>query len=156
MVSSSTQASDEFDPRDERLRPTLELAAERRAVVLVHIELARQYPGARFVLGHVPAESLFAACTAASELPNLWVCLSWWGPLDVSYALQWVPPERLVHGSDPPYGHAVTGLAQTVLVERAPVGGRLHRCSAGRYSSTNARPGCGGSPGRPDPVSQCP
>ncbi len=123
--------ADGFDPRDERLRGALELADERRAVVLVHtgvevddaapatIELARRHPDARFVLGHVPAESLHASCAAACELPNLWVCLSWWGPHDVSLALQWVPPERLVHGSDPPYGHVVSGLAQTVLVARA-------------------------------------
>ena len=55
----------------------------------------------------------------ASRLDNVWTCLSWWGALDVSIAVAASDPSRLLLGSDPPYGHMVTGLAQTVLVARA-------------------------------------
>jgi predicted TIM-barrel fold metal-dependent hydrolase len=123
--------SDRVSPTDPRIAGALELAAEHEAIVLVHtgvevehasadtVEAARRYTDARFVFGHLPADKLIAATKAAAELDNVFTCLSWWGPHDVSLALTFTDPARIVVGTDPPYGNVVVGFTQAIRVARA-------------------------------------
>ena len=123
--------SDGADPTDARLRSSLELVGERNGVVLVHagidvdgtsegvIQMARTVPDARFVLGHVAADSLAAVAKHTAELDNVSICTAWWGPVDLAWALSWSHPDRFVFGADPPFGSIPSSLSTITRVARA-------------------------------------
>lgn len=123
--------SDGAYPDDPRLAPALEMADERRSLVLVHAgidvdgassqlwRVAARYPGAQFVIGHLAADSLAGTSQHVRKLDNVRICTAWWGAADIAYALEWNDPARFVFGSDPPYGSVPVGLALTARTARA-------------------------------------
>lgn len=123
--------SDDAYPEDPRLAPALELADERRAIVLVHAgidadgasaqlwRVAARYGDAQFVIGHLAADSLAGTAKHLAELDNVRICTAWWGAADMAHSLRWSDPSRFVFGSDPPYGSVPLGLALTARTARA-------------------------------------
>lgn len=123
--------SDAFAIDDPRLDATLGLVAGRQGLVLVHtgidvdraaldtLDRAAALPDATFVLGHLPVESLWQTVLRMRELPNVFISTAWWGPYDLALAYGWLPAERFLLGSDPPYGSIPLGVVLAGLVGRS-------------------------------------
>lgn len=113
-------------PRSDRFvlpHPVVEevvaVAHEARATVLFHagrgiprlgetiIELARAYPGARFILAHAGISDLGWIGPPAAALDNVLFDTSWWQAGDLLQLYATVPPGRIVYASDAPYGSAL-------------------------------------------------
>jgi hypothetical protein len=113
-------------PRSDRFalpHPVVEeivaVAHEARAPVLFHagrgiprlgetiVELARRYPGARFILAHAGISDIGWIGPAAAELDNLFFDTSWWQVGDLLTLYATVPPGRILYASDAPYGSGV-------------------------------------------------
>ena len=106
--------------------------AERAAVpVLVHAgrgmppiaeglcDVALRHPGAPLILAHagIADQAVFVARLA--DHPAAFFDTSVFSPADLLELLARVPPERIVFGSDPPYGRVFLGLFLTVRAARA-------------------------------------
>jgi uncharacterized protein len=123
-------------PRAERftldhpdVRRLAALAHERSLPILIHagrgipalgqhvVQLARQFPGTRFILAHAAVCDLSWIWRAATDLPNLLFDTSWWIPADLLALFTLVPPGQILFASDSPYGN-VTG-ASTVQLRYA-------------------------------------
>src|SRR5262245_48767553 len=102
------------------------LAEEARVPVLVHAgrgmapiaeELSRaalRRPGLRLILAHgaLADQATFAALLA--DHPGVMYDTACFAAADVLELMARVPPERILFGSDPPYGSEVTGLYLTL------------------------------------------
>jgi len=129
------------------------LAHETGAIVLFHagrgiprlgeaaVNLARGHPGAAIVLAHAGISDLGLLAGPAAELPNLYFDTAWWQVGDLLQLYATIPPARILHASDMPYGGArfaalatlrpamEVGLGHEAL--RAIAGGQLERLVAG-------------------------
>ena len=104
----------------DNYKPMFEYAAAHALPVLSHTwhgdahcdpsafaQLAAQYPTAAFIIGHAASswEAINAACTAAAQLPNVYLDLCGsvmhYGALEHMVAR--VGAERILHGSDNPF-----------------------------------------------------
>lgn len=120
-----------FTMADEVAVRTAAVAGERGVPVLIHagrgmeglgdgvLQLARRHPRATFVLAHAAISDLSWLVDAAADTPNLVYDTSWWRPVDLAALLSQVPPGRVLHGSDPPYGTPRLGLQITTRMARA-------------------------------------
>ena len=79
-------------------------------------DLALRYPEVALVLAHagIADQGMFA--TRLAEHPNVFYDTSCFSGLDVIELFARVPAERIVFGSDPPYGRPAGGLFQTLRV----------------------------------------
>jgi uncharacterized protein len=107
------------------------LAAEAGVPVLVHAgrgmppiadglcDVALRHPGAPLVLAHggIADQAVFA--TRLAEHPSAVFDTSVFGPVDLMELFARVPVERIVFGSDPPYGRVMLGLFLTVRAATA-------------------------------------
>ncbi|HEV2769452.1 MAG TPA: amidohydrolase family protein, partial [Solirubrobacteraceae bacterium] len=129
------------------------LAHEAGAIVLFHagrgiprlgqaaVELAREHPRAAIILAHAGISDLGRLAGPAAELPNLYFDTAWWQVGDLLQLQATIPPARILHASDMPYGSARFAAIATVrpAVEvglgpdslRAMAGGQLERLVAG-------------------------
>jgi predicted TIM-barrel fold metal-dependent hydrolase len=108
------------------------IADERRLPMLVHagrgipalgahmVQLAGEYPNARFILAHAGITDLSWIWRVAADLPNLLFDTAWWMPADLQALFSLVPPGQILFASDAPYGHtmmsAVTQLRSALQV----------------------------------------
>ncbi len=126
-------------PRAERftldhpaVRELAALAAERDMPMLVHagrgipalgahmVELAAEFPAARFILAHAGITDLAWLWKVAPDHPNLLFDSSWWIGPDLQALFTLVPPGQIVFASDAPYGHTlVSALAQLRIALQA-------------------------------------
>ncbi len=150
----------------------LTLLAEARGVpILIHagrgipalgrdtLELARRYPGARFILAHAAVSDLAWLWRLLPAHPNLFVDTSWWNPADFVALFGLVPPGQILWASDNPYGlplHAAAfQLRYALLVGldgeaiREIAGGQIARILAGEEPLDLGPPP--GPPGAQDP-----
>ncbi len=95
-------------------------------------ELALRYPEVPLVLAHAAIADQGMFATRLADHPTVVYDTSCFSALDVVELFARVPAERIVFGSDPPYGRPVGGLFQTMRVaayagleatERAAVAG---------------------------------
>jgi uncharacterized protein len=84
------------------------------------VQLAREYPDARFILAHAGITDLSWIWRVAADLPNLLFDSAWWMPADLQTLFSLVPTGQVLFASDAPYGHpmmsAVTQLRSALQV----------------------------------------
>jgi predicted TIM-barrel fold metal-dependent hydrolase len=145
--------AESFRLADPALEPVLALADERRLPLIVHagrgipalgrdaVDLARRHPGMRLVLAHAGISDLAWIWREASDLPNLFFDTAWWTTTDLLALFAYVPPGRVLFGSDAPYGtplHSEVMTARCALQAgltpdqvRSVMGGQAARLVAG-------------------------
>jgi uncharacterized protein len=108
----------------------LAVASEARVPVVVHaglgvgsfgaplLELARAHPRAAIVLAHAGISDLAWLWRHLDEQPNLFFDTAWWNPADLLALFARVPADRILWGSDAPYGDVSLGLAVTLRCAR--------------------------------------
>lgn len=123
--------AEQFGMRDEVATVTAAVADEAGVPILIHagrgmqqlgegvIELARTHRDATFLLAHAAISDIAWIVEESRDLPNVVFDTSWWRPTDVAVLLATCEPERILHGSDPPYGTAPMGLQVTARLARA-------------------------------------
>jgi predicted TIM-barrel fold metal-dependent hydrolase len=93
---------------DERGLPILIHAGRGIPALGAHVvELAGQYPRARFILAHAGICDLSWIWRVAADLPNLLFDTAWWMPADLQTLFALVPPGQILFASDSPYGHTL-------------------------------------------------
>ncbi|MDQ6822536.1 MAG: amidohydrolase family protein [Actinomycetota bacterium] len=102
-----------------------EVARDARVPILIHAgrgmppmdalaELALRYPEVPLVLAHAAIADQGMFATRLAEHPAVVYDTSCFSGLDVVELFARVPAERIVFGSDPPYGRPIGGLFQTM------------------------------------------
>ena len=95
------------------------LAHERGVPILIHagrgipalgrhtVELAGDFPDARFILAHAGISDLAWLWRELREHPNLFLDTAWWSPADLLAVFAYAPPGQVLFASDSPYGSPV-------------------------------------------------
>ncbi|MBS1677781.1 MAG: amidohydrolase family protein [Actinobacteria bacterium] len=108
--------AEQFAMSEAAVEDLTRLAQDRGVPILIHagrgipalghdtLELARRYPGARFILAHAAVSDLAWLWHQLPEHPNLFVDSSWWNPADFVALFSLVPPGQILWASDNPYG----------------------------------------------------
>lgn len=109
-----------FPANSAYLYPSLELCGERAIPVLFHtgtppysqpfqvMEQARRFPSVPFVVGHFGKIMSLDAVRSAELYPNVYLETSGAQVADLQFALQRIPPERILFGTDLPIGGAAS------------------------------------------------
>ena len=156
--------AERFSLSDPEVGEVFELAAGRRAPVLVHagrgipalgrhaLERAAQYPEVALILAHAGICDLAWIWREAPEHPNLLFDTAWWTATDLLALFALVPPGQVLFASDTPYGTPLQALVATFRcalqagLSRSQLqsvgGGQLERLLAGE-----APLDCGPPPG---------
>jgi len=112
----------DFFAQKEEVGALLRLAAEAKVPVLIHAgrgveqgpeglcELAEAHPETALILAHAAIWDQGLISRRLSDLPLLCYDTSCFHPLDVVSLLCTVPAERILFGSDPPYGRPAAAL----------------------------------------------
>ena len=107
------------------------VAAAARVPILIHAgrgmepiaddlcAVALRHPDAPLVLAHGAVADLAVFATRLTDHPAAFFDTSVFGPLDLLELFARVPVERIVYGSDPPYGKPSLGLYVTVRCANA-------------------------------------
>lgn len=66
--------------------------------------LAVRFPAAKLIIGHLGSGMIYDAILSAQARPNIWLDVSLQGAGAVHLACAEVPAEKLIFGSDAPYG----------------------------------------------------
>jgi hypothetical protein len=104
------------------------IAHERRLPILIHagrgipalgrhtVQLAADFPDARFILAHAGITDLAWIWRVAADLPNLLFDTSWFMGADLRALYSLVPPGQILFASDAPYGNTLlSGVTQIRL-----------------------------------------
>ncbi|HEY3729253.1 MAG TPA: amidohydrolase family protein [Solirubrobacteraceae bacterium] len=90
---------------DERGLPILIHAGRGIPALGAHaVQLAEEFPNARFILAHAGICDLSWIWRVAADLPNLLFDTAWWMPADLQALFSLVPPGQVLFASDAPYG----------------------------------------------------
>jgi predicted TIM-barrel fold metal-dependent hydrolase len=124
--------AEQFTLDHPAVRELAALAAERDLPMLVHagrgipalgahmVELAAEFPAARFILAHAGITDLAWLWRVAPDHPNLLFDSSWWIGPDLQALFSLVPPGQIVFASDAPYGHTlISAIAQLRIALQA-------------------------------------
>jgi predicted TIM-barrel fold metal-dependent hydrolase len=107
------------------------LAEEANVPMLIHAgrgmppiaeglsDLAHRHPGVRMILAHLGVADQGVLASRLADHPGTMFDTSWFSAFDMIGLMQRVPPERIVFGSDPPYGRTIGGLYMTLRSARA-------------------------------------
>jgi len=106
-----------------QVEPIFALAERAEVPILIHagrglpdtfaaelVEIAQRHPGARLILAHVGVADQAALAAGLRGHPGAVFDTSWLNLADTIGLLAQIPAERLVFGSDPPYGRTYVGL----------------------------------------------
>jgi hypothetical protein len=137
---------------DERLAPVFELAAERKAPILIHggrglppiadalSRLMDRYEP-KLIVAHAGIADLAALAHHFSGRPGVFFDTSVWSPLDLLDLYRLVSPEQVLYASDYPYGTQPSSLLLSLRTARmaglddgqlrAMLGGSARRIAAG-------------------------
>ncbi|MGH3116887.1 MAG: amidohydrolase family protein [Gaiellales bacterium] len=111
---------------DERLAPVFELAAERRAPILIHggrglppiaadlSRLVAEYPEAQLIIAHAGIADLAALAGELAGRRGVFFDTSVWSPVDLLDFFHRVPPEQILYASDYPYGRQPQSLLNSL------------------------------------------
>lgn len=123
--------AERFRMDDDLARSTAAVAHEAGVPILIHagrgmerlgegvVELAHEFPDATFVLAHAAVSDLGWIIDATHDVENLVFDSSWWRPTDLAVLFTTCEPERVIFGSDPPYGTVRLGMQLTARIARA-------------------------------------
>jgi uncharacterized protein len=145
--------AERFDLRHPGVAAVFAAAAERRLPVTVHagfgigslgrdaLALGERYPQAPLILAHLGVTDLAWIWRRLGDHLSLFFDTAWWNPADHLALFAYVPPGRILLGSDAPYGTpaaaaivAIRCALQAGLTDpqiRAVTGGQLQRLLAG-------------------------
>jgi uncharacterized protein len=145
--------AEQFAMSEPAVEDLTRLAEARNVPILIHagrgipalgrdtLDLARRYPGARFILAHAAVSDLAWLWRLMPDHPNLFIDTSWWNPADFVALFSLVPPGQILWASDNPYGQplhaAAFQLRYAVMVGlrgdqiRSIAGGQIERILAG-------------------------
>jgi predicted TIM-barrel fold metal-dependent hydrolase len=120
--------AEQFTLDHPAVRELAAIAHDRRLPILIHagrgipalgrhtVELARDFPDARFILAHAGITDLAWIWRVAADLPNLLFDTSWFMGADLRALYSLVPPGQIVFASDAPYGNPLlSGVSQIRL-----------------------------------------
>jgi predicted TIM-barrel fold metal-dependent hydrolase len=120
--------AEQFTLDHPAVRELAAIAHERRLPILIHagrgipalgrhtVELAREFPDARFILAHAGITDLAWIWRVAADLPNLLFDTSWFMGADLRALYSLVPPGQILFASDAPYGNPLlAGVTQIRL-----------------------------------------
>jgi len=101
------------------------------------VSLAQSHPGARLILAHLGVTDQAVLAEGLRDHPGAVYDSSWLNPTDMLALFARVPAERIVFGSDPPYGRTLVGL-YLILRVAASLGldGEMVRDILGRTTQT--------------------
>jgi predicted TIM-barrel fold metal-dependent hydrolase len=128
--------AEQFTLDHPAVRDLAAIADERSLPILIHagrgipalgahvVQLAGEFPDARFILAHAGVSDLAWIWRVAPDHPNLLFDTAWWMPADLQALFALVPPGQILFASDAPYGHtlmsAVTQLRSALQVGLSP------------------------------------
>jgi len=167
-------------PRAERfgmlepgVREIIAAAHEAGVPVLIHagrgipalgeqvVELAREFPRARFILAHAGVSDLAWIWQRTAEHPNVFIDTAWYSSADLRALFALVPPGQVLYATDVPFGTPAQGMILTFRAalqagltgEQIEVvaGRQLERLVAGE-ELIDAGPPRGGQALRSDPL----
>ena len=119
-----------FDFGEAGLNPVFQLAAERRAPILIHAgrglpaiaddlrHLVERNPDAQLILAHAAIADLEHIARTLVDHPNVLYDTSVWSTTDLRTLLASASPEQIVFASDAPYGMPATARLALLLVLR--------------------------------------
>jgi predicted TIM-barrel fold metal-dependent hydrolase len=148
---------------DGLCEPIFSLAEEAGVPILIHagrglplafgpelVELAQRHPGAPLVMAHVGVADQGVLADGLRDHPSAVFDTSWMNMMDTMALFARVPAERIVFGSDPPYGRTFVGLYLVLRMlaclgvdtetRRAVVGGTVTRMVAGEPLAPTTAP----------------
>ncbi|HEV7805145.1 MAG TPA: amidohydrolase family protein [Solirubrobacteraceae bacterium] len=108
--------AEQFDLGEPAVKAIVAEAHERRLPVLVHagrgipalgahvLELAAQFPHARFILAHAGVCDLAWIWRRAEEFPNVFFDTAWFSVPDLLALFAYVAPGRILYATDIPFG----------------------------------------------------
>ncbi len=165
--------AEQFGLDDPAMRELTAFAHERRLPILIHagrgipalgahvLELADEFPRARFILAHAGVCDLAWIWRRIAEHPNVFFDTAWWSLPDLMTLFTHVPPGQILYATDIPFGapkHGVVmafrcalqaGLAGDQLASVA--GGQLECLLAGE-DALDVGPALGPAGMRVDPM----
>jgi predicted TIM-barrel fold metal-dependent hydrolase len=115
---------------DERLSPIFEVAADRKAPILIHggrglppiaddlARLVERFPDAQLIVAHAGIADLAAFADRLGGKAGVFFDTSVWSPLDLLGLYRLVGPEQVVYASDYPYGQQPASLLIAVRTAR--------------------------------------
>jgi predicted TIM-barrel fold metal-dependent hydrolase len=121
----------EFAFEGDAIAAIFALAEQAEVPILIHAgrglppiadglaDLALRHPGAVLILAHGAIADQGMLTDALSDHPGVLYDVSCFSAIDVLALYARVPAERIVFGSDPPYGHTVTGLYGALRIAAA-------------------------------------
>jgi predicted TIM-barrel fold metal-dependent hydrolase len=93
---------------DDRDLPMLIHAGRGIPALGAHaVQLAGEFPNARFILAHAGVCDLSWIWRVAADHPNLMFDTAWWMPADMQALFALVPPGQILFASDAPYGQTL-------------------------------------------------
>jgi len=120
--------AEQFTLDHPAVRELAQIADERGLPILIHagrgipalgrhtVQLAGQFPNARFILAHAGVTDLAWLWRVAPDLPNLLFDTAWFMGADLRTLYSLVPPGQILFASDAPYGNTLlSGVTQTRL-----------------------------------------
>jgi uncharacterized protein len=111
--------AEQFTLDHPAVRELAAIADERRLPMLIHagrgipalgahaVQLAGEFPNARFILAHAGVCDLSWIWRVAADHPNLLFDTAWWMPADMQALFALVPPGQILFASDAPYGQTL-------------------------------------------------
>lgn len=122
-----------FPANSAYLYPTLEVCAKHSMPVLFHtgtppysqpfqvMEQARRFPTVPFIIGHFGKLLFLDAVRSAELCPNVYLETSGAQVADMAYALEHMPAERILFGTDLPVGGAAAARWDMIKVRSVPM-----------------------------------
>ena len=120
--------AEQFTLDHPAVRELAQIANERQLPILIHagrgipalgrhtVELAGEFPDARFILAHAGVTDLAWIWRVAADLPNLLFDTAWFMGADLRTLYTLVPPGQILFASDAPYGNTLlSGVTQVRL-----------------------------------------
>ncbi|MFO8060298.1 MAG: amidohydrolase family protein [Bacillota bacterium] len=122
-----------FIDESDRLDPLVEIAAAHDWPILIHtgddppcrpymlFDLLRRHPGARFIMGHSGQRAYHEGLWVAEHCPNVYMETSTLAhPQVIQLILDTVGAERVLFGTDVPFGHPRVELVKYEVLELEP------------------------------------
>lgn len=132
-----------FPANSAYLYPTLEVTSKHHLPVLFHtgtppysqpfqvMEQARRFPETPFIIGHFGKLLFLDAVRSAELYPNIYLETSGAQVADLAFAVQRMPAERILFGTDLPVGGAPAGKWNLAKLNSAPLSDEQRRLILG-------------------------
>jgi predicted TIM-barrel fold metal-dependent hydrolase len=132
-----------FPANSAYLYPTLELTSKYRIPVLFHtgtppysqpfqvMEQARRFPQTPFIIGHFGKLLSLDAVRSAELCPNVYLETSGAQVADIALALERIPADRILFGTDLPIGGVPAGRWNLAKLRSAPLTAEQQRLILG-------------------------